>query len=62
MDMVRVTVASCQVCYHELSNEELVDVALGTNYAHNIAGYLFFEVKVDVQKGALRYREEGKER
>ena len=32
MDTVRVRVASCLVCHRELSIDELVDVALGTNY------------------------------
>ena len=33
MDTVRVRVASCLVCRRKLSIDELVDVALGTNYA-----------------------------
>ena len=35
MDMVRVRVVSCLVCCRELSTDELVDVALGTNYAQD---------------------------
>ena len=35
MDMVRVRVASCLVCCRELSIDELVDDALGTNYAQD---------------------------
>ena len=35
MDMVRVSVASCLVCCCELNVFELVDVALGPNYAQD---------------------------
>ena len=35
MDMARVRVASCIVCYLELTTDELVDVAFGTNYAED---------------------------
>ena len=33
--MVRVKMVFCIVCYHELNTNELVDAALGTNYAHD---------------------------
>ncbi len=33
--MVRVRVAFCLVCCRELSTDEMVDAALGTNYAQN---------------------------
>ena len=35
MDVVRVIVASCLVCCCEMGTDELVDVALGTNYAQD---------------------------
>ena len=41
MDLIRVRVASCLVCCRELSNDELVDVALGTNYAQD------FDLNID---------------
>ena len=42
MDIVRVRVASCLVCCNELSIDELVDVALGTNYAQD------FDLNIDL--------------
>ena len=35
MDMVRVRVASCLVCCHEMRTDEWLDVTLGTNSAED---------------------------
>jgi hypothetical protein len=40
--MVRVWVASCLVCCRELSNDELVDATVGTNYAQD------FDLNIDL--------------
>jgi hypothetical protein len=47
MDMVRVRVATCLVCCRELSIDELVDVALDTNYAQDFDIYIVLHL-VDV--------------
>ena len=47
MDMLRVRVASCLVCCRELSMHELVDVALGTNYAQD------FDLDIDLHLVAV---------
>ena len=45
MDMVRVRVMSCQVRCRELSVDECVDVALGTDYAQD------FDLDIDLHSG-----------
>ena len=42
MDMVRVIVASCLMCCRELNIDELVNDALGTNYAQG------FDLNIDI--------------
>ena len=42
MDIFRVGVASCLVCCRDLSIDELMDVALGTNYAQ------YFDLNIDL--------------
>ena len=42
MDMVRIRVASCLVCCRKLNTDKLVDVALGTNHAHD------FDLNIDL--------------
>ena len=47
--MIRVSVASCLVCCHELSIDELLDVALGTNCAKDFVIDVYMHSKnVDV--------------
>ena len=49
MNMVRVRVATCLLCYCALSIDEFVDVALGTGYAQD------FDLNVDLHSVEVDY-------